>query len=177
MQRREQPQPLTSFGKWCEFVRIPRVKLVLRNLLYLLYLLVYVLLFFSHIELDNHKCDSAWAPRVDALLHVFTLWTLAIFLDELHSASISFDDWHRSFWNWLDGLSLTIVFYSLALLYYNRVRTTLAPHSEPLSNPSPGIPWILRHVPSTCCLHTARTESRAPSPSARARSSPSSTSR
>jgi len=119
-QRLEQPKPLTSFGKWSEFVRIPRVKLVLRNNLYLLYLLVYVLLFFSHTELDDHKCDSTWAPRVDLLLHGFTLWTVAIFFDELHSASISFYSWHRSFSTWLEGISLTIVFYALALLYYSR---------------------------------------------------------
>ena len=211
-QRREQPLPLTPFERYTEFVRIPRVKLVLRNILYVAYLCAFVLLFLTQIELTDHKCaawsaaaasaaaisagceppsiptvpapsaaprsqlrlrpapprsftaprsqlllarsqllrprppilppsalppsssappplhpsltlgrcDSEWAPRVDWLLHLFSLWTFAIGLDELHSAFFSFDDWHRSFWNILDVVSLLSVSTSLAMIYYGR---------------------------------------------------------
>ena len=90
-QRREQPRPLSPWERYAEFVRIPRVKLILRNTFYLAYLFTFVTLFFSLIEL-NTGCgpnghvayDAVHAPKLNVLLHLFSAWTFAIFLDEMH---------------------------------------------------------------------------------------------
>ena len=81
-QRALAPTPLNGIKRYSEFVQIPRVKMLLRNSFSVLYLVLFVAYFLSLTEVPS-PCE--WTPTIEfaSLKHVFTVWTLAIFLDEM----------------------------------------------------------------------------------------------
>ncbi|KAL1522133.1 hypothetical protein AB1Y20_021774 [Prymnesium parvum] len=114
-QRRSKPTPLVGFARYIEFLQIPRVKLLLRNIFSCLYLLLFVLYFFTQTEVPS---PCLWQPMTSFIVirHTFSIWTVAILLDEmLQMKRDGIRAYFCSYWNLLDMLWLGMVVGSILL--------------------------------------------------------------
>ena len=130
-QRQNAPKPLTKFERYAQYVRIPRVKIILRAFLYVLYLTLFIMLFFLLVE-SVSVCEEGvpdgtpigeanrWLI-IDLMLHAFTLWTFSMVADEVSQMrTSSIAEWASSFWNLLDGASICLLLPAIAFTYYHR---------------------------------------------------------